>query len=636
MPHVRSYKTSFTSGELSPDLLGRTDLRAYSNGARCLKNVFIHPTGGIFRRWGLRFVDMARGAARLISFEFNVEQTYLIVLTDYALDIYHAGVRVSGITTPWSISQVRRLNWTQSADTLLLVHPDVPPKRLTRLADGRWSISDWEIAQDTTTTENRTYWPQYKFVAWNVTLQASGTTGTVNIVANADVFTALHVGSRFRIADREILITGVANARLAIAAALEPLTATAATIDWTEQAWSAARGWPISVCFHQDRLVVGGSRDLPNRLWLSKSSDLFNFSVGTALDDEAIDFPILSDQVNAIRHVFSGRHLQVFTSGAEWMVSGEPLTPTNIQVNRQTRVGSPVDRTIPPLDVDGATLFVPRTGAQLREFIYSDTEQAYRSGDTALLAHHLFGTPVAMDYDQAHRLFHVVMAEGHIATLTVYRDEDVTAWSQLETAGSFRSICAVGDQIFVVVERDGGFFIEVFDPDIFVDAGLLGTDNVATSHWSGLTHLEGQTVKVVADTVPVPDAVVTDGAIVLDESASTVQVGLGFTHIVEPLPPALPGDSAIASHLRPIAITFRVWDTASLRLDVGQGLEDVPFRRLSAEHRLDTPPPRFSGDKRVRVLGWRQGGVDPLWRIEQDIPMPFTLLSVLTELSVNV
>jgi hypothetical protein len=635
MGHVSSYKTSFTSGELSPDLLGRTDLRAYQNGARRLRNVFVHPTGGVFRRWGLRFVDVAKGPARLITFEFNVDQTYLIVLTDYALDVYHSGARIAEMTTPWSFEQVRQLNWTQSADTLLVVHPDVPPKELSRLADGRWSLSDWEITQETTSTRNRTFWPQHKFVAWNVTLQTTGATGTVNVYANANVFTDQHVGTRFRIADREIIITGVVNPQFAYASIQEQLTVTGPTVDWSEQSWSPARGWPVSVCFHQDRLVVGGSRDLPNRLWMSRSSDIFNFFVGDALDDEAIDFPILSDQVNAVRHVFSGRHLQVFTSGAEWMVSGDPLTPTNIQVHRQTRVGSPVDRTIPPRDVDGATLFVPRTGQQLREFIYSDTEQAYRSGDTALLAHHLFGSPVAMDYDKANRLFHVLMSEGQIATLTVYRDEDVTAWSLLETAGSFRSIAAVGNQMFVVVEREGGFFIEVFDPDLFVDAGLIGSSEVPTTTWSGLSHLEGYNVKVVANSVPASDAIVSDGSVVLEEPALSVQAGLGFTHVVEPLPPALPGDAGIASHLRPIAITFRVWDTASLRLDAGQGLEDVPFRRLGDENRLDAPPPRFSGDKRIRVLGWRQGGFEPLWRIEQDVPTPFTLLSVLTECSVN-
>lgn len=90
------------------------------------------------------------------------------------------------------------------------------------------------------------------------------------------------------------------------------------------------------------------------------------------LDDEAIEFAILSDQVNAIRAVFSGRHLQVFTSGADFMVTGDPLTTANMKLKRQTRTGSPTGHYIPPRDVDGATLFVARNGRKLREF-YSPT-----------------------------------------------------------------------------------------------------------------------------------------------------------------------------------------------------------------------------------------------------------------------
>ena len=151
----------------------------------------------------------------------------------------------------------------------------------------------------------------------------------------------------------------------------EALAGTAATTDWEEAAFSAVRGWPVTLCFHQDRLVLGGSRDLPNRLWLSRTGDLFNFDLGTGLDDQAIEFGLVSDQVNAIRGVFSGQHLQVFTSGAEWMVSGAPLTPGSIQLNRQTRVGSPVARLVQPVDVDGSTIFASRSGrGDLRVHLY--------------------------------------------------------------------------------------------------------------------------------------------------------------------------------------------------------------------------------------------------------------------------
>ena len=305
MARIRAQKTSFSAGEISPELLGRGDLRAYENGALKLRNIFIHPTGGVTRRHGFAFIDVAPGPGRLIAFEFNTEQVYLLVLSDLRVDVYRDGTRVAVFGSPWSYEQLGQINWTQSADTLLIVHPDVPPKKITRTSDTAWDLTNWTYY----VKDDRVYWPHYKFAAPWVTLQASGTTGSVQITASAPVFSLDHIGARLRISDKELQISSVASPTQAQANIKQPLPSTAATVDWTEQAFSAARGWPVSVCFHQDRLVIGGSRDLPNRLWLSKSADLFNFDLGEGLDDEAVEFPILSDQVNAIRYVFSGRHL---------------------------------------------------------------------------------------------------------------------------------------------------------------------------------------------------------------------------------------------------------------------------------------------------------------------------------------
>ena len=119
-------KTNFTSGELAYEMLGRGDLRAYDNGALFLRNVFISPTGGIKRRYGLRFVDDIGERARLISFAFNTEQTYLFVLIDRAIKIYREESLVATLTTPWLESDLQELRWTQSADTILIAHPDYP------------------------------------------------------------------------------------------------------------------------------------------------------------------------------------------------------------------------------------------------------------------------------------------------------------------------------------------------------------------------------------------------------------------------------------------------------------------------------------------------------------------------------
>ncbi|MCB2101049.1 MAG: hypothetical protein KDE22_09285 [Rhodobacterales bacterium] len=632
MAHVRATKTNFTAGEVSPWLAGRADLRAFENGAGRLRNVFIHPGGGLSRRDGLRHVDTARGDGRLVAFEFNTEQVYLLAFTDGFVDILADDALVDTVATPWTTAQIGQVVWTQSADTLLVVHPDVPPKRLTRNAGGTWLLEDWSFHEK----DGRVYQPHHKFADDDVTLQPSATTGTVTLTASADHFTADHVGGRMRLQDKEVEITAVTNATTATALVKETLVDTTASADWEEQALSAVRGWPTSVCFHQDRLVIGGSRDLPNRLWLSKSADLFNFDLGEGLDDESIEFAILSDQVNAIRAVFSGRHLQVFTSGAEWMVSGAPLTPVNLQLNRQTRIGSPVDRSVPPRDVDGATLFVSRGGTELREFLFADVEQAYQASDLAMLAQHLVVDPRDQDYDNRRRLFHLVMADGSLATLTVFRAEKVTAWTRQETDGVFRSVCVAGGDTYVLTERNGAHAIERFDPDLDVDAGMTGTTDTPADTWTGLDHLEGRTVKVVADGAVQADAAVSGGAVTLDKTAGAVQAGLAFTHEVEPLPPAVPGDggAAMGLRLRPISVTLRLRETTALFLDVGRGLSQVPFKRFGADL-LDAPPPTFTGDRKVRAFGWREGGTDPLWRIRQDTPLPFHLLSVVSEVGVN-
>ncbi len=632
MSRVRIQKTNFTAGEVSPRLLGRSDLRSYENGAAKLRNVFIHPTGGLSRRAGLRYVDTVPGPGRLISFEFNTEQVYLLVFTDRTVGVYRTGIKVAEFATPWTEDHLRQINWTQSADTLLVVHPDIPPKKITRTSESEWRISDWVFSE----VNGRIYQPHHKFAGDDVTVQASGITGQITVTASEDVFVPDHSGTRLRLADKEVKIISVLSARTVRANVNQSLVSTSQTKDWEEQAFSPVHGWPVSVTFHQDRLVIGGSRDLPNRLWLSKSADLFNFNLGTGLDDEAIEFSILSDQVNAVRAIFSGRHLQVFTSGAEWMVAGAPLTPSSIELHRQTRVGSPIDRIVPPRDVDGATLFVPRTGEQLREFLFTDVEQAYQATDLAVLAEHLIVSPVDMDFDKSSRLFHVVMGSGTLATLTVYRAEQVSAWTLQETAGAFRAVVTVGNETYVMVERSGSMSIEVFDSGFGVDSGLAGTSSTAKSSWSGLDHLEGQTVKILADGAVRIDGQVENGAVFVGEPATSVQVGLGYVHNIQPLPPSAPSiGGSEGRKVRPIAITFRLWETAALHLDTGRGLVDVPFKRFG-NTLLDAPLSGFRGDKTVRALGWRSDDPSPLWRIEQDTPLPFTLLSVSTEMSVNV
>jgi hypothetical protein len=291
MVRVRSVKTNFSAGEVSPRLLGRTDLRAFENGAARLRNVFIHPTGGVSRRPGLRFVDMARGQGRLVPAEFRTDEVYLLVFSAHMVDVYRDASRVTSFPTPWSAEQLTQLNWVQSPEALLVVHPDVPPQKIVRRSATEWTIASWSFSQ----RDGRICSPHRKFGDERVTLMPAATSGNVVVTASAAVFVAAHVGVRFRIANREVVVSEVVSATQARADVKQTLVGTQATEDWTEEAFSPARGWPAAVCYHQSRLVVGGSRELPNRLWMSRTAQPFDFDLGDGLDDQAIEFSILSD-----------------------------------------------------------------------------------------------------------------------------------------------------------------------------------------------------------------------------------------------------------------------------------------------------------------------------------------------------
>ena len=798
MSRQRLAKTSFTAGEIAPELLGRGDLAAYANGAALLRNVFILPTGGVTRRPGLRFVgrlhnaiapvaagiaasapnggqaahahdgdpasrlvttaaigtadpyiavrfdlgaprpvlfadarDIAlnggavstdfriqyldaagawldfgpafaatgraesvrrtgpgggavtarfwriartgpaalddatvslggfdlwndagtASAGRLIAFAFNTRQTCLLALTDRNLAVHAGDARIANLPTPWTEAQIGQVAWAQSADTLLMTHPDTPPLSIARtlIGSGPAAIEDWRAAawrfveEEAKDEDDRDIGlalrqPWRKFAEAGITLQPSGTDlgARITLAASEPVFDSRHAGQRLRIGGRQVEVTAVESPVQASAVVKQPLLSIEATADWEEPAFSARRGWPATVAFHQDRLVIGGSRDLPNRIWLSKSGDLFNFDLGEGLDDDSIEFAILSDQVNAIRAVFSGRHLQVLTSGAEWMATGDPLTPGNIQLKRQTRIGSPVERHVPPRDVDGATLFAARNGRELREFLFADVEQAYQANDLALLARHLIDTPIDQDYDPLNRLFHIVMADGTLATVTVYRAEKVTGWSRQETDGRFRSIAVVDDTVHAIVERPGGRFIERFDPALAADSALSGSDSAGRRVWRGLDHLEGRTVAIVADDAVHRPLTVRNGTIALDRPATRIAAGLPFASRVRALPPvvATPRGTGHGSPIRTIEAVFRLLDTRMLRIDTGAGPRTIPFRALGAAGVLDTAPPAFTGDIAVRALGWL-GGTAPPWSLEQDDPLPFTILAVSTEYKVG-
>lgn len=142
--------TNFTSGQLSPRMKGRVDHKAFYNGCDTCLNFVVMPQGGVTARPGTMFVALARdqnNKARLIPFIFSTVQAYMLEFSDLRVRVYmNDGVVLSGgvpvdINVPYRTADLDQIKYTQSADTLFIVHPNYPPATLTRSSHTSWTYA---------------------------------------------------------------------------------------------------------------------------------------------------------------------------------------------------------------------------------------------------------------------------------------------------------------------------------------------------------------------------------------------------------------------------------------------------------------------------------------------------------------
>ncbi len=165
MAKATSIQTSFTSGEISPRLLGRVDLDQYYAGAGTCLNFALMPHGGVVKRSGLRFIAEAKHhdrKCRLVPFEFSTEQAYVIEAGDGYFRFFKDGgqiVDTAGapyeIASPYAAADLAELSWAQSADTLFLCHPRHQPRTLTRTGHTSWTLSVLELVDGPWLDENK-------------------------------------------------------------------------------------------------------------------------------------------------------------------------------------------------------------------------------------------------------------------------------------------------------------------------------------------------------------------------------------------------------------------------------------------------------------------------------------------------
>jgi hypothetical protein len=167
----------------------------------------------------------------------------------------------------------------------------------------------------------------------------------------------------------------------------------------------------------------------------------------------------------------------------------------------------------------------------------------------------------------------------------------------------------------------------------FLDSALSYSGSAATNI-SGLSHLEGQVVAILADGSTHPNKTVSSGAITLDRSAKNVKVGLAFTSLLQTmrLDAGSQDGTSQGKTKRIYDITVRMFET--IGIEVGPNLNDmerIPFR--SSADLMDEGIPPFTGDKEVEFRGNYE--TDGFIYVRQTQPLPFTILSLYPRLVTN-
>lgn len=575
------------------------------------------------------------------------------------------------IASPYAEADLFQLKFTQSADVLYIAHPSYAPRKLSRTGHTSWTLSTITFTDGPFLNTNTTATTLgiSTTSGTGVTLTASATTG----INNGDGFKTTDVGRLVRWKDTAgnwtwFTITGWTSTTVVTVTISGPnASATTATVNWRLGVWSDTTGYPACVTFYEDRLFWAGATSYPTRLDGSNSGDYENMApsnaAGTVASSNAVAFSLNANEVNLIRWMVAGeKGLQVGTAGAEWVVrpstQNEALSPTNVSAKPSTYWGS---ANIQPVQAGEAVLFVQRYGRKIREMSYSFNADGFRSPDLTVIGEHVTrGGITEMAYaKQPQSVVWSVRADGVLVGLTYERDIDTlkvgwhrhivggysnsakTADAIVESVAAIPSADGSYDELWVVVKRyiNGQtrryveYMTNFFEDDdaqadaFFVDCGLT-YDSTSTSTISGLYHLEGQTVDVLADGAVQTAKTVSNGKITLDRAASTVHVGFGYQSDGKRL-----RDEAGSQNGTSLGKTRRKHRVGwllhrSLGLKIGASFDELDTLtfRTSADNAGEAPP-LFSGILSETIEFDYDTENQECWR--QDQPLPSTILAVM-------
>jgi len=753
-------RNSCAAGEFSPLLDTRGDLPKFPTGCRILRNFFPRIYGTAQRRPGMLYEGTLLGNARLIAFRPTAARQFVLELSALKMEVWDDdGSKVSGVslTTPYLETELFEVQMKQLNNIAFFTHPNHPPYELTLTVDGSGNDS-W------TMVETVFDWPPMRQRnESDITVTASGTTGSVTLTFSDDVFldsptlndhigmavevthrrpqvsetlaldatadsssitvvgdytlttygtwegsldvevknlnggwdtirsfespadalrniawkatsekpseirmsytTVSHQGNPsavLEVEDSEYTgwaeITAMTDRAICTATVKTALFGTGATDIFRLGSFSPATGYPRACTFHEQRLVFAGTNAQPNTTWLSRTNDFRWFRYG-AYDDDAIGFTLSADDSSPIQSMLSHVALLIFTQSEEWaLLTSEqtPVTPRNIFVRRQSRIGT-AQKT--PIIASDTVVLLERGEKKLRQFQYGG-EQGGISDDLTALAEHLVRNGVK-EYQfqvQPDPILWCVTNDGKLIAMTIDQSQNVIGWSPHVTDGLVRSVAitsgenALGDSVWVVVEREVNgstvYYLERLDPlwlekleddettsVVYVDSAVTVDGGAPTTTFSGFSHLEGKTITGLADGAEIPAQVVTGGQIVLSTQATRVVVGLPFTSTMQPTRSELGSETGTSLGRKFLTqrCSVNVWKTLGLKVSDHPDGTFTEFLLRDYDTLMGETEPWFTGQiDDVQINADSRQSIDTTFQTDSPFPCSITAFTLKT------
>jgi hypothetical protein len=439
-----------------------------------------------------------------------------------------------------------------------------------------------------------------------------------------------------------VKITQYINPTVVYGTVERELPTTETTTRWAEGSWSDSLGWPETVAFYEQRLLCGGNYNNPQAIWASKVNSYEDFDIGTASESDAYTYYLVSQDVNSIRWMVPSDVLRIGTHGGEWRFGdkNEATTPTSVDTKRQSTTGS---EAVQAVLIGNVVLFIQRGGTKLRSMAYDYQTESYLTPEVSILAEHIVKEGIKEIHFQAlpDPMIWLVLDTGDIAVCTYDSLQDIKAFTRLTTNGSYKSLAIIPgsdrDEVWTVVERtvnDIDYkFIEQFQSTeydtiadaFYLDSGLTYTGTGATT-LSGLDHLEGEEVYVVAEGGVLPTKTVVSGSVSLTYPTTKAHVGYKYDGVIETmnLLPLLQGSSPVGSSARAHRLALFVKDTNYVK--VGPEGKEVNIKFRTTDHVMGEPVPLQSN---LYTVSYPEGfNKTPTVRILSDVPLPMTILNL--------